>query len=100
MTQQERLIFTQFDILFGSLENFVRNPQYAFTLSDPDPYDNKIKCSFIITLAQLVIDRNQTLLSIGFKIYEVNIRYQHKQKYLNKTNFYKVELYCVKVRER
>ena len=70
MTQQERLIFTQFDILFGSLENFVRNPQYAFTLSDPDPYDNKNECSFIISLAQMIMDRKQNL-SIGFKIYEV-----------------------------
>ena len=50
--------------------NFVRNPQYVFTLSDPNPHDNKTRCAIIISLSQKVLERKQEH-AIGYRIYEV-----------------------------
>ena len=42
-----------------------------FTLSNPDPDDDdKTECTFIISLAQKVLERRQEH-AIGFRIYEV-----------------------------
>ena len=50
--------------------NFMRNPQFVFTLTDPDPYDSKTRCPVVISLAQKVTQRKQEH-AIGFRIYKV-----------------------------
>ena len=52
------------------LDTFVKNPQYMFTLIDPDTTDDQTTCSMIISLAQRV-DKRKTEHSIGFKVYKV-----------------------------
>lgn len=52
--------------------NFVKNPQFMFSLTDPDPYDDKMTCPLIISLAQKVKER-KTERAIGFRIYKVSI---------------------------
>ena len=41
-----------------------------FSLTDPDPHDDKMTCPVIISLAQKVIER-KTEHAIGFRIYQV-----------------------------
>eukprot|EP00092_Neocalanus_flemingeri_P057334 GFUD01068124.1.p1 GENE.GFUD01068124.1~~GFUD01068124.1.p1 ORF type:complete len:866 (-),score=218.50 GFUD01068124.1:2289-4886(-) len=53
-----------------TIRNFVKNPQYMFSLTDPDPYDDKMTCPIIISLAQKVKER-KTEHAIGFRIYQV-----------------------------
>jgi len=43
-----------------------------FSLTDPDPYDDKMTCPLIISLAQKVKER-KTERAIGFRIYKVLI---------------------------
>ena len=50
--------------------NFMRNPQFVFTLTDPDPYDAKTRCPVVLSLAQKVTERKQEH-AIGFRIYKV-----------------------------
>ena len=50
----------------------MRNPQYVFTLSDPNPHDNKTRCAIIISLSQKVLERKQEH-AIGYRIYEVKL---------------------------
>lgn len=53
-----------------TIRNFVKNPQFMFSLTDPDPYDDKMTCPIIISLAQKVKER-KTEHAIGFRIYKV-----------------------------
>ena len=46
------------------------NPQFVFSLTDPDPYDAKTRCPVVISLAQKVTQRKQEH-AIGFRIYKV-----------------------------
>jgi len=55
-----------------TIRNFVKNPQFMFSLTDPDPYDDKMTCPLIISLAQKVKER-KTERAIGFRIYKVLI---------------------------
>ena len=48
---------------------YATNPQYFFTLTDPDPYDRDDKCPVVISLAQKSAERKQEH-AIGFKIYK------------------------------
>merc|ERR1719412_896318 len=50
------------------MRNFVTNPQFSFSLTDPDPYDDELKCPIIVSLSQKMRQR-KTEWSIGFKIY-------------------------------
>ena len=52
------------------LDNFVRNPQFQFSLTDPDPYDDQTRCPLVISLAQRVTER-KTEHAVGFRVYEV-----------------------------
>jgi len=82
---QEQKSSTKYDVMYfqgewtsqtaggcgnDTIANFVRNPQYVFTLSDPNPHDNKTRCAIIISLAQKVLERKQEH-AIGFRIYEL-----------------------------
>ena len=49
----------------------MRNPQFMFSLTDPDPYDAKTRCPVVISLAQKVTQRKQEH-AIGFRIYKVS----------------------------
>ena len=49
----------------------MKNPQYMFSLTDPDPDDDKMTCPVIISLSQK-IKKRKTEHSIGFKIYQVD----------------------------
>ena len=51
--------------------NFMRNPQFMFSLTDPDPYDAKTRCPVVISLAQKVTQRKQEH-AIGFRVYKVD----------------------------
>ena len=55
------------------LDNFVRNPQFQFSLTDPDPYDNQNFCPLVISLAQRVAER-KTEHAIGFRVYKVGFK--------------------------
>ena len=48
----------------------MKNPQFMFSLTDPDPYDDRMTCPLIISLAQKVKER-KTEHAIGFRIYKV-----------------------------
>ena len=50
--------------------NFVKNPQYVFTLTDPDTTDDQTTCSLILSLAQRV-EKRKTEHAIGFRVYRV-----------------------------
>ena len=50
--------------------NFIKNPQFVFSLTDPDPYDAKTRCPVVVSLAQKVTQRKQEH-AIGFRIYKV-----------------------------
>ena len=50
--------------------NFVQNPQFVFSLTDPDPGDDKDTCPVIISLAQKVKER-KTEHAIGFRVYKL-----------------------------
>ena len=52
------------------LGNFVKNPQYVFTLTDPDTTDDQTTCSLILSLAQRV-EKRKTEHAIGFRVYRV-----------------------------
>ena len=52
------------------VSNFVQNPQFVFSLTDPDPRDDKDTCPVIISLAQKVKER-KTEHAIGFRVYEL-----------------------------
>ena len=51
--------------------NFMRNPQFVFSLTDPDPYDAKTRCPVVLSLAQKVTQRKQEH-AIGFRVYKVD----------------------------
>ena len=53
--------------------NFIKNPQFVFSLTDPDPYDAKTRCPVVVSLAQKVTQRKQEH-AIGFRIYKVIYR--------------------------
>jgi len=53
-----------------TISNFVKNPQFIFSLSDPDPYDAKTRCPVVVSLAQKVTQRKQEH-AIGFRIYQI-----------------------------
>ena len=55
-----------------TIKNFVKNPQFMFSLTDPDPHDDKMTCPIIISLAQKVKER-KTEHAIGFRIYQVDL---------------------------
>ena len=38
-----------------TIRNFVRNPQFRLSLTDPDPHDDKLTCPVILSLAQKVV---------------------------------------------
>ena len=48
----------------------MRNPQFVFSLTDPDPYDAKTRCPVVLSLAQKVTQRKQEH-AIGFRVYKV-----------------------------
>merc|ERR1711936_1241278 len=50
--------------------DFIKNPQFVFSLTDPDPYDAKTRCPVVVSLAQKVTQRKQEH-AIGFRIYKV-----------------------------
>jgi calpain len=52
------------------VSNFVQNPQFVFSLTDPDPRDDKDTCPVIISLAQKVKER-KTEHAIGFRVYKL-----------------------------
>ena len=52
-------------------DSITRNPQFMFSLNDPDPYDAKTRCPVVISLAQKVTQRKQEH-AIGFRIYKVS----------------------------
>jgi len=52
------------------VSNFVQNPQFVFSLTDPDPRDDKDTCPVIISLAQKVKER-KTEHAIGFRVYQL-----------------------------
>ena len=65
---------------FVVTETFWINPQFRLILEeeDDDPYDNEVGCSFIVSLMQKnrrkQKSKGQGLLTIGFAIYQVNLR--------------------------
>ena len=59
--------------------NFVKNPQFIFSLSDPDPYDAKTRCPVVVSLAQKVTQRKQEH-AIGFKIYQVTKSFRRQKE--------------------
>ncbi|CAL8104584.1 unnamed protein product [Calicophoron daubneyi] len=54
-------------------DTFATNPQFCFTITDPDPNDDENKCLVIIAVMQKGIrsQRGCEFLSIGFGLYEV-----------------------------
>ena len=52
-----------------TIRNFVKNPQYMFSLTDPDPDDDEMTCSVIISLSQKIKKEKH---DIGFRIYQVD----------------------------
>ena len=50
----------------------MKNPQFIFSIADPDLYDDKTISPVIVSLAQKVQER-KTEYAIGFKIYKVII---------------------------
>ena len=50
----------------------MKNPQFIFSIADPDLYDDKNISPVIVSLAQKVKER-KTEHAIGFKIYKVII---------------------------
>ena len=53
--------------------NFVRNPQFVFSLTDPDLSDDKTRAALVLSLAQRVAER-KTEHAIGFRVYRVRAR--------------------------
>ncbi|CAB4068275.1 CAPNN [Lepeophtheirus salmonis] len=51
---------------------FSGNPQFFLDLKDPDPYDDEIQCSIIVSLLQKNLDRANGCIAIGFKVYRCN----------------------------
>jgi len=77
-----------------TIRNFLKNPQYMFSLTDPDPHDDKMTCPVIISLAQKVKER-KTEHAIGFRIYQVppgvsqiDIDYVGRNQPMGKTDQY------------
>jgi len=54
-----------------TIRNFAINPQFMFSLSDPDPYDDELTCPVIISLSQKCIQRKNEWAT-GFRIYKCN----------------------------
>jgi len=48
-----------------SINNFVRNPQMTFSLTDPIPGDDKDTCALVISLAQRVRRERQSMLLVS-----------------------------------
>eukprot|EP00090_Calanus_glacialis_P041785 TRINITY_DN7431_c0_g1_i4.p1 TRINITY_DN7431_c0_g1~~TRINITY_DN7431_c0_g1_i4.p1 ORF type:complete len:838 (-),score=200.72 TRINITY_DN7431_c0_g1_i4:225-2738(-) len=77
-----------------TIRNFVKNPQFMFSLTDPDPHDDKMTCPIIISLAQKVKER-KTEHAIGFRIYQVpsgvshiDVDYVSRNQPMGKTDQY------------
>jgi len=77
-----------------TIRNFVKNPQFMFCLTDPDPYDDKMTCPVIISLAQKVVER-KTEHAVGFRIYQVpsgvshiDVDYVSRHQPMGKTDQY------------
>lgn len=77
-----------------TIRNFVKNPQFMFSLTDPDPYDDKMTCPLIISLAQKVKER-KTEHAIGFRVYKVpaglthlDVDYVSRNQPMGKTDQY------------
>lgn len=70
-------MFLIYNILY--LETFLNNPQYRFTLEDPDEDDDEENCTVVIALMQKNRRALQatwdSFLSIGFSIYKVVIHF-------------------------
>jgi len=54
-----------------TIKKFATNPQFTFSLSDPDPYDDELTCPVIISVSQKVLKR-KTEWAVGFRIYKCN----------------------------
>lgn len=54
-----------------TIKKFATNPQFTFSLSDPDPYDDELTCPVIISVSQKVFKR-KTEWAVGFRIYKCN----------------------------
>ena len=48
----------------------MRNPQFVFSLTDPDLSDDKTRAALVLSLAQRVAER-KTEHAIGFRVYRV-----------------------------
>lgn len=77
-----------------TIKSFAENPQFLFSITDPNPYDAKQTCNVVIALAQKPRERKKEH-AIGFRIYsippgtnQVDYRFLMYNKHLAKTEQY------------
>eukprot|EP00095_Tigriopus_kingsejongensis_P004199 maker-scaffold208_size258758-snap-gene-1.28 protein:Tk04199 transcript:maker-scaffold208_size258758-snap-gene-1.28-mRNA-1 annotation:"calpain-b-like isoform x14" len=54
------------------MNSFAQNPQFFINLSDPDPFDDEIRCPVIVSLCQKQ-QKRKSEHAIGFKVYKCDL---------------------------